>query len=193
MLCHIVPCWIAVALTVGKDPLRELISGDIAYTTGCLDSHWTPHLYTHDPPKIPSPTSTQTFCSAHMLLSSMIDDHVLTLGSTLEEIKGLNKATQQLLQTLLERLGLAPALNVQALFHYTPPIPTSAGWRKISLKPSPPSDCYVLVAGRVRVGSGTSEGRRGREDMASTYRLRPCSTRSPISDERTEVKGAERC
>ena len=46
--------------------------------------------------------------------------------------------------------------------------------------------CYVLVAGRVQVGSGTSEGRQGREDVASTYRLRPRSTRSPISDERTD-------
>ena len=38
----------------------------------------------------------------------------------------------------------------------------------------------------MRVASGTSEGRRGREDVASTYRLRPRSTQSPISDEQTD-------
>ncbi len=60
----------------------------------------------------------------------------------MEEVKRLNKATQQSLDALLERLGPAPALNVQVPIplHYTPPIPTSAGQKKISLKPSPPPD-----------------------------------------------------
>ena len=77
-----------------------------------------------------------------MSLPSMIDDQVLALGSTLEEVKRLNKATQQSLDALLERLGPAPALNLQVPIplRYTPTIPASAGRKKFSLKPSPPSD-----------------------------------------------------
>src|SRR6266545_4814187 len=56
----------------------------------------------------------------------------------------LNKATQQSLDALLERLSPAPALNLQVPIplRYTPTIPASAGRKKISLKPqaSPPSD-----------------------------------------------------
>jgi len=74
----------------------------------------------------------------------MIDDQVLALGSTLEEVKCLNKATQQSLDALLERLSPAPALNLQVPIplRYTPTISASAGRKKISLKPqaSPPSD-----------------------------------------------------
>ena len=50
-----------IALTVEKDSPRELISGDIVHTTDCLDSHWTPHLCTHNPPKIPSPAFHSDF------------------------------------------------------------------------------------------------------------------------------------
>jgi len=72
----------------------------------------------------------------------MIDDQVLALGSTLEEVKCLNKATQQSLDALLERLSPAPALNLQVPIplRYTPTISASAGRKKISLKPSLPSD-----------------------------------------------------
>ena len=66
------------------------------------------------------------------------DRRVLAIEYALEEVKGLNKATQQSLQALLERLGPAPALNMQASLRCIPPIPTSAGRKKISLKPSPP-------------------------------------------------------
>src|SRR6266542_194713 len=77
-----------------------------------------------------------------MSLPIMIDDQVLALGSTLEEVKRLNKATQQSLDALLERLGPAPALNLQVPIplRYTPTIPASAGRKKSSLKPSLPSD-----------------------------------------------------
>jgi hypothetical protein len=68
------------------------------------------------------------------------DSRVLAIESALEEVKGLNKATQQSLDALLERLGPAPALNMQTPLRYTPPIPVSAGRKRISLKPSPPLD-----------------------------------------------------
>ena len=70
----------------------------------------------------------------------MIEDCVLTLESTLEKVKGLIEVTQQSFHTILERLGLALALNVQTSSRYTPPIPASASQKKISLKPSLPLD-----------------------------------------------------
>ena len=77
-----------------------------------------------------------------MSLFDMTNDHcVRAIKSALEEVKGLNKATQLSLQALLERLGPAPALNVQAPLHcVTQPIPAPAGQRKILLKPSSPLD-----------------------------------------------------
>jgi len=70
----------------------------------------------------------------------MLDDRVLALESTLEKVKGLIEVTQQSFRTLLDRLGPAPALNVQAPFRPASPIPTSASRKKPSLKPSPPLD-----------------------------------------------------
>src|SRR5467141_14754 len=77
-----------------------------------------------------------------MSLFDMTNDHcVRALKSALEEVKGLNEATQLSLQALLERLGPALALNVQAPLHcVTQPIPAPAGQRKILLKPSSPLD-----------------------------------------------------
>ena len=76
-----------------------------------------------------------------MPLSDMTSDcHVCAIESALEEVKGLNQATQRSLDAILVRLGPAPALNVQVLvlLHDTQPIPTPAGQKKISLKPSTP-------------------------------------------------------
>jgi len=73
-----------------------------------------------------------------MLPSNMVHDgpvnvgHLIALENTVDGLRSQND--------ILSRLGPAPALNVQALLHYTPPIPTSAGWKKIPLKPSPPLD-----------------------------------------------------
>jgi len=97
-----------------------------------------------------------------MSLSDMTNDcYVRAIESALEEVKGLNKATQLLLQALLERLGPAQAQNVPdpdpepllssipacvgsshsiCTQELPPPIPTPAGQKKISLKPSAPPD-----------------------------------------------------
>jgi len=87
--------------------------------------------------------------------------YVRAIESALEEVKGLNKATQLSLQALLERLGPAQAQNVPepdlepllssipicvgsshsiCTQELPPPIPTPAGQKKISLKPSVPPD-----------------------------------------------------
>jgi len=90
------------------------------------------------------------------------DRYVHAIESALEEVKGLNKATQLSLQALLERLGPAQAQNAPNLDpepllssipacvgsshsictqELPPPIPTPAsGQKKISLKPSAPPD-----------------------------------------------------
>jgi len=89
------------------------------------------------------------------------DSYVRAIESALEEVKGLNKATQLSLQALLERLGPAQAQNAPDLDpepllssipacvdssrsictqELPPPIPTPAGQKKISLKPSAPLD-----------------------------------------------------
>jgi len=81
-----------------------------------------------------------------MLPSDMIHDgpvnvgHLITLESTVDGLRSQNEATLTVLQDILSRLSPAPALNVQAPLHYTPPIPASAGWKKIPLEPSPPLD-----------------------------------------------------
>jgi len=97
-----------------------------------------------------------------MSLSNMTNDrYVCAIESALEEVKGLNKATQLSLQALLERLGPvqaqnAPDLDPEPLLssipicvgsshsictqELPPPIPTPAGQKKISLKPLAPPD-----------------------------------------------------
>ena len=81
-----------------------------------------------------------------MLPSDMVHDgpvnvgHLIALESTVDGLRSQNEATLAVLQDILSRLGPALALNVQALLHYTPPIPASTGWKKIPLKPSPPLD-----------------------------------------------------
>jgi len=81
-----------------------------------------------------------------MLPSDMVHDgpvnvgHLIALESTVDGLRSQNEATLAVLQDILSRLGPAPALNMQAPLHYTPPIPASAGWKKIPLKPSPPLD-----------------------------------------------------
>ena len=89
------------------------------------------------------------------------DRYVCAIESALEEVKGLNRATQLSLQALLERLSPAQAQNVpeldpEPLLSSIPvcvgssrsictqelhsPIPTPAGQKKISLKHSAPLD-----------------------------------------------------
>ena len=71
-------------------------------------------------------------------------NRVLALEVTIDQMRNQNDATHQLLQDLLERLGPAPAQNVQTRQPFSPnpsstPI-SSAGRKKVSLKPSFPPD-----------------------------------------------------
>jgi len=97
-----------------------------------------------------------------MSLSDMTNDrYVRAIESALEEVKGLNKATQLSLQALLERLSPTQAQNAPdpdpepllssiptcvgcshsiCTQELPPPIPTPAGQKKISLKPLAPLD-----------------------------------------------------
>jgi hypothetical protein len=78
--------------------------------------------------------------------SSVHDNRVLALEATVDEMKNQNDATHRLLQDLLERLGPASAENVQVparqkFTRHSSTIPTSsAGRKKVSLKPSLPSE-----------------------------------------------------
>jgi len=75
-------------------------------------------------------------------------DHVHTIEATMDEMKSQHKATHQLLQDILARLGPTQAQNVQDPFPTrpahrspTPSIPaSSAGWKKLALKPSFPPE-----------------------------------------------------
>jgi len=95
-----------------------------------------------------------------MALSDMTNNcYICTIKSALEEVKGLDKATQLSLQALLERLSPVQAQNMPnpdpepllssiptcvgssrslCTQELPPPIPTPAGQKKISLKPSAP-------------------------------------------------------
>jgi len=75
-------------------------------------------------------------------------DCVRAIEATMEEMKSQHEATHQLLQDILTRLGPAQAQNVQdplptrpACGSPTPSIPaSSAGQKKLALKPSFPPD-----------------------------------------------------
>src|SRR6266567_698188 len=92
--------------------------------------------------------------SAHMSQSDMNEDRPVpgdrlsNLELAMDDMRSRNDATQKLLQTLLERMGAVPALQTQnepdpirrPLSRQPTPIPaSSAGRKKISLKPSTPS------------------------------------------------------
>ena len=75
-------------------------------------------------------------------------DCVIAIEATMDEMRSQHEATHQLLQDVLDRLSPAPAQNVQSSFPMpparqspTPSIPvSSAGRKKLSLKPSLPSE-----------------------------------------------------
>jgi len=84
-------------------------------------------------------------------------DRVRTIEATMDEMKSQHKATHQLLQDVLARLGPAQAQNVQdplptrpARGSPTPSIPaSSAGRKKLALKPSfPPNFSGDRAAGK---------------------------------------------
>ena len=105
------------------------------------------------PSENPLSHSTSDYQSPLMSPSDIIDDQlvhmdcIITIEATMDEMKSQHEATHQLLQDLLARLGPAQAQNVQdplltcpACGSPTPSIPTSsAGWKKLALKPSFPS------------------------------------------------------
>ena len=75
-------------------------------------------------------------------------DHVRAIEVTMDKMKSQHEATHQLLQDVLARLSPTQAQNVQdplptrpACGFPTPSIPaSSAGWKKLTLKPSFPPD-----------------------------------------------------
>jgi len=75
-------------------------------------------------------------------------NRVTAIKATMDEMKSQHEATHQLLQNLIARLGPAQAQNVQdhvptrpACGSPMPSIPpSSAGWKKVSLKPSFPPE-----------------------------------------------------
>ena len=142
-----------VALTVEKNPLRELISKNIAHTIGRfglpLDSSTSAYASSEDPLSHPP----SDYHSPPMSPSDMYDDSpvhidcVIAIEATMDEMRSQYKATHQLLQDVLNRLGPAQAQNVQDPIPMppthqspSPSIPASStGWKKFSLKPSLPS------------------------------------------------------
>jgi len=92
--------------------------------------------------------------SPSMSPSDMIEDkpvhmdRVCAIEATMDKMKSQHEATHQLLQDVLARLGPTQAQNVQdplptrpARGSPTPSIPSSsAGWKKLTLKPSFPPD-----------------------------------------------------
>jgi len=141
LVVHSLHLPIVVALTVGKDSPRELIFRHITRNIGRFglppDSSTSMHASAKDP--LSSASSDITSLPCHLPIWSMTVNVgcFITLRGTVDDLRSQNEATLTILQDILSRLGPAPALNVQALLHYTPPIPTSAGRKKISLKPSP--------------------------------------------------------
>ena len=136
---------IAVALTVGKNPPRELIFRHVTRNIGRfglpLDSSASIHVSAEDPL---SPASSDYY-SVHMSHSEMLEDspvhigHVIALENAVDEMKSQNDVTHHLLQDILSKLGPAQPQNV--------PNPTTrqlspspAGQKKNFLKPAPPSD-----------------------------------------------------
>ena len=82
-----------------------------------------------------------------MIEDSPVDtDRLLALEATVDEMRGKNEATHQLLQAILDRLGPAQAQNAPPPLrkpesHRRSSIPTpSAGRNKVSLRPSTPSE-----------------------------------------------------
>jgi len=127
---------IAVALTVGKDPPREPIFGHVTHHIGCFGLPSDSSTSAHVSAKHPLSSANSDYHSPPMLPSDMVHDgpvnvgHLIALESTVDGLRSQNEATLAVLQDILSRLGPAPALNVH----------TSAGWKKIPLKPSPPLD-----------------------------------------------------
>jgi len=72
-------------------------------------------------------------------------DRLLAIEATVDEMKGTNEATHQLLQSILDRLGPTQAQNAPIPLRRPDsrrpsPLPTPSAGRKISLKPSSPSE-----------------------------------------------------
>jgi len=120
---------IAVALTVGKDPPRELIFGHVTHHIGCFGLPSDSSTSAHVSAEHPLSSASSDYHSPPMLPSDMIHDgpvnvgHLIALESTVDGLRSQNEATLAVLQDILFRLSPAPALNVQAPLHYTPPIP----------------------------------------------------------------------
>ena len=139
---------IAVALTVGKDPPRELIFRHVTHNIGHfglpLDSSASTHISAEDPL---SPASSD-YHSVHMSPSEMLKDSpvhigcVIALKNAVDETKSQNDATHHLLQDILTKLGPVQPQNAPNPTTYWPslsPAP-SAGQKKNFLKPAPPSN-----------------------------------------------------
>ena len=114
------------------------------------DSSASAHTSSEDPLSRPA----SDYQSPPMLPSDMLNDspvcidHVIAIKATMDEMRSQHEATHQLLQDVLDRLSPAPAQNMQSSVptppaHQspTPSIPmSSAGQKKLSLKPSLPSE-----------------------------------------------------
>ena len=139
---------IAVALTVGKDPPRELIFRHVTRNIGHfglpLDSSASTHVSTEDPL---SPASSD-YHSVHTSHSEMLKDspvhvgRVIALKNAVDKMKSQNDATYHLLQDILARLSPVQPQNVPNPTTRQPsPSPApSAGQKKNFLKPAPLSD-----------------------------------------------------
>ena len=112
-------CWITVALTVEKDPPRELSFRYIPHTIGHfghpLDSFASACASN---PKDPLSTHDSDSHSIYMLPSDMFDDNmvhidcILSIKTMIDDMQSQNKAAHQLLQDIIARLGPTLAENV---------------------------------------------------------------------------------
>ena len=107
---------IAVALTVGKDPPRELIFRHVMHNIGRfrlpLDSSTSMHVSAEDPL---SPINSDYHIShSEMLEDSLVHiGRIIALKNTVDEMKkSQNYATHHLLQDILAKLGPAQPQNV---------------------------------------------------------------------------------
>jgi len=106
------------------------------------------------PSENPLSRPASDYQSPPMSPSDMIDDQpfsmnrVIAIEATMDEMKSQHRATHQMLQDVLTRLGAVPTRDVQNSLpthsaHYSPApfIPaSSAGRKKVSLKPSFPPE-----------------------------------------------------
>jgi hypothetical protein len=152
---HTWTCQSTVALTVGKDPLRELILSNDAHTIGHFGLPSDSSALAYAPSKNPLSPLNSDYHFAHMPQSKMSKDspvptdHLSTPESTVDSMMSQSEGTKNLLNTILERLGPALGLlnatasNPTGWLESHPPIPIptpTAGWKKTLLKSSTPSE-----------------------------------------------------